>query len=108
MRLNIVFMGYSIILPAGRVERTKKKTTLIVMTVSVHQAKTQFSKLLDLLEQGEEVLIERHGRPVARLVRANCAAKPQLGAMRGEIFWQEGWDRPLTSKEAEAFWEGRW
>ena len=78
------------------------------MTVSVHQAKTQLSKLLDLLEEGEEVLIERHGRAVARLVRAKSAPKPQLGAMQGEISWQEGWDRALTPKEAEAFWEGRW
>jgi prevent-host-death family protein len=78
------------------------------MTVSVHQAKTQFSKLLDLLEEGEEVLIERHGRPVARLIRAASVAKPQLGAMQGEITWQEGWERAFTSKEAEAFWEGRW
>jgi prevent-host-death family protein len=78
------------------------------MTVSVHQAKTQFSKLLDLLEEGEEVLIERHGRPVARLVRANSAAKPQLGAMQGEISWKEGWDRALPPDQADAFWEGRW
>ena len=78
------------------------------MTVSVHEAKTQLSRLLDLLEQGEEVVIERHGRPVARLVRAASAAKPQLGAMRGEISWREGWERALTAKEADAFWEGRW
>jgi prevent-host-death family protein len=77
------------------------------MTVNVHEAKTQFSKLLDLLEEGEDVLIERHGHPVARLVRANSVAKPQLGAMKGEISWQEGWDRALTSEEADAFWEGR-
>lgn len=77
------------------------------MTVNVHQAKTQFSKLLDLLEEGEEVVIERHGSPVARLVRANAGAKPQLGAMKGEISWQVGWDRALTSKEADDFWEGR-
>jgi PIN domain nuclease of toxin-antitoxin system len=32
------------------------------MTVSVHQAKTQLSRLLDLLEQGEDVVIVRHGR----------------------------------------------
>jgi prevent-host-death family protein len=57
------------------------------MTVSVHAAKTQLSKLLDLIEEGEEVVIARHGRPVARLVRANSATKPQLGAMRGEISW---------------------
>ena len=78
------------------------------MTVSVHEAKTQLSRLLDLLEQGEEVLIVRHGRPVARLVRANAGKKPQLGGMRGEFSWEEGWDRALSDDEAEAFWEGRW
>lgn len=78
------------------------------MTVSVHEAKTQLSRLLDLIEEGEEVVIERHGRPVARLVRANAAARPRLGAMKGEISWQEGWERALTSEESEAFWEGRW
>lgn len=77
------------------------------MKVSVHYAKTQLSRLLDLLEQGEEVVIERHGRPVARLVRVNASAKPRLGSMKGEISWQEGWERPLSDQEAEAFWEGR-
>lgn len=68
------------------------------MHVSVHAAKTQLSKLLDLIECGEEVVIERHGKPVARLVRA----------MRGEFSWKEGWDKPLTDEEADALWEGRW
>jgi prevent-host-death family protein len=77
------------------------------MTVSVHEAKTQLSKLLDLLEEGEEVVIARHGRPVARLVRANSAAKPRLGAMRGEISWEEGWERAMTPEQADAFWKGR-
>ncbi len=78
------------------------------MTVSVHQAKTQLSKLLNLVEEGEEVVIVRHGRPVCRLVRAYPAGKPRLGAMRGELSWQEGWERPLSPEEAGAFWEGRW
>ena len=77
------------------------------MIVSVHAAKTQLSKLLDLIEEGEEVVIARHGRPVARLVRANSSKKPQLGAMRGEISWEEGWERAMTSEEADAFWNGR-
>ncbi|HSC26154.1 MAG TPA: type II toxin-antitoxin system prevent-host-death family antitoxin [Vicinamibacterales bacterium] len=38
------------------------------MNVSVHGAKTQLSKLLDMVEDGEPVVIERHGRPVAELV----------------------------------------
>ena len=77
------------------------------MTVSVHAAKTQLSKLLDLIEEGEEVVIARHGRPVARLVRANSSKKPQLGAMRGEISWEEGWERAMTAEETDAFWNGR-
>jgi len=78
------------------------------MTLSVHQAKTQLSKLLDLIEQGEEVTIQRHGKPVARLVRADASAKPKLGAMKGEITWKKGWDRPLRANEADAFWDGKW
>jgi prevent-host-death family protein len=38
------------------------------VNVSVHAAKTQLSQLLDLVEDGEPVTIERHGRPVAQLV----------------------------------------
>ena len=76
------------------------------MTVSVHAAKTQLSKLLDLIEEGEEIVIARHGRLVARLVRVNSAAKPRLGAMRGEISWEEGWERAMTPEEADASWNG--
>jgi antitoxin (DNA-binding transcriptional repressor) of toxin-antitoxin stability system len=78
------------------------------MEYNVHEAKTHLSKLLDLLEQGEDVVIVRHGRAVAQLVRPKSGAKPQFGAMRGEIQWQEGWEKPLDSDEADAFWEGRW
>jgi prevent-host-death family protein len=77
------------------------------MTVGVHEAKTQLSKLLDLLEEGEDIVILRHGKPVAQ-VRTRASAKPQFGATRGEIAWQEGWEKALTPKQAEAFWEGRW
>ncbi len=77
------------------------------MTVSVHEAKTQLSRLLDLLEEGEDIVIVRHGKQVARLVRAKASAKPQLGSMKGQIAWKEGWERPFTDQEAEEFWEGR-
>ena len=36
--------------------------------VSVHEAKTHLSRLLDRVQAGEEIVITRHGRPVARLV----------------------------------------
>ncbi len=40
------------------------------MTVNVHEAKTHLSRLLVRVEAGEEILIARAGRPVARLVPA--------------------------------------
>ena len=76
------------------------------MNVSVHGAKTQLSKLLDLVEDGESVVIERHGRPVAQLVPVRKRRSP-LGAMRGQFSMTEGWERALTDEEAEAFWAGR-
>ncbi|HVT43821.1 MAG TPA: type II toxin-antitoxin system Phd/YefM family antitoxin [Thermoanaerobaculia bacterium] len=39
-------------------------------TVNVQEAKTQLSRLLFLVEAGEEVIIARYGKPIARLVRA--------------------------------------
>ena len=78
------------------------------MNVSVHAAKTQLSKLLDLVEDGEDVVIQRHGRPVARLVPAGKRSRVAFGAMRGEFEMKEGWERPFTDEEADAFLEGRW
>jgi prevent-host-death family protein len=77
------------------------------MRVSVHAAKTQLSKLLDLVEDGESVVIERHGRPVAQLVAVRKRRASPLGAMRGRFTMTEGWERALTDEEADAFWGGR-
>jgi prevent-host-death family protein len=64
------------------------------MNVSVHGAKTQLSKLLDLVEDGEEVVIERHGRPVAQLVAVRKRRPSALGAMRGQFKMAEGTSGP--------------
>jgi len=77
------------------------------MRVSVHGAKTQLSKLLDLVEDGEQIVIERHGRPVARLVPARRRRASALGAMKGEFEMADGWERAFTDEEADAFWNGR-
>jgi len=40
-----------------------------MQTVPVHQAKDRFSALLQAVEDGEEIIITRHGKKIARLVR---------------------------------------
>lgn len=57
--------------------------------VNVHDAKTQFSKLLAQVEQGQEVVIARAGQPIAKLV-PYVAPKRKIappGSMEGQGFW---------------------
>ena len=73
--------------------------------VNVHQAKTQLSRLLAQVEAGEEVVIARHGEPVARLVRCKPRGKRQFGAMRGKLVVPDSFFDPLPEAELRA-WEG--
>lgn len=49
-----------------------------MITVGAFEAKTHFSSLLDRVEAGEEVVITRHGKAVARLVQEAVAADEKL------------------------------
>lgn len=72
--------------------------------VSVYEAKTQLSKLLDRAAAGEEVVITRNGRPVARLVSARRRTSPRkLGALRGKITVPDDFDAPLPDDVLDAF-----
>ena len=73
----------------------------------MHEAKTHFSRLLDLVEDGEEVVIVRHGEPVACLVSAPKTRKRVLGGMMGEMTWTEGWEKRLSDQEADEFLLGK-
>ena len=57
-----------------------------MVTVNVQEAKTQLSRLLALVEAGEEVVIARYGKEVARLVRAAPPAPSRRpGAWRDSL-----------------------
>jgi prevent-host-death family protein len=70
-------------------------------TVGAFEAKTHFSALLERAAQGEEIVITRHGRPVARLVPAAVSEKVEVeeaiaalksfrrGATLGGLSWKE-------------------
>ncbi len=66
---------------------------------NVHQAKSSLSKLLERVEEGEEVVIARHGKPVAKLVPV-VGRKRMLGSMRGLVKQAKGWDAPMNDREA--------
>ncbi len=70
----------------------------------MHEAKSQLSRLVDLAERGEEVVIQRSGRPVARLVafeRRRPIAEA-WGALRGEIELADDFDE-LPAEFTEHF-----
>ena len=77
-----------------------------MVTVNVHEAKTNLSRLLKQVEAGEEVVIARNGRPVARLVEYGRRSKRQFGSMRGQIVIDDSFFDPLPEEELAA-WEGR-
>lgn len=61
----------------------------------MHEAKSQLSRLVGLVEDGEEVLIQRSGRPVARLVavQGRRPISEAFGALSGEIELAEDFDQ---------------
>jgi len=68
----------------------------MTVTVNVHEAKTHFSKLLVRVSSGEEIVIAKAGKPVARLVPlANVVARRVPGSAAGVLHISDDFDAPL-------------
>jgi prevent-host-death family protein len=64
-------------------------------TVNMHEAKTHLSRLVERVEAGEEIVIARGGKPVARLVPFRERTAPRgWGALRGAFDVPEDFDGP--------------
>jgi prevent-host-death family protein len=74
-----------------------------VTEVNIHEAKTHLSRLLEKVQQGEEVVIAKAGKPIAKLVKIEAESKRVLGSGIGTIEFTPGWDAPLTDEELEDF-----
>lgn len=61
----------------------------MMKTVNVHEAKTQLSALLALVEQGEDVIIARNGHHVARLTAAAPPVRREPGVLRRLPAWRD-------------------
>ena len=75
-------------------------------TVNVHEAKTNLSRLLAQVEAGEEVVIARRGKPVARLVGCDPKGKPQPDVLKGLINVEDSFFFDPLPEEELKLWEG--
>jgi prevent-host-death family protein len=72
--------------------------------VNVHEAKTHLSKLLTRVAAGEEIVISKAGKPIARLVPWNQDAKQRRpGLDRGLLQVSDDFDAPLPPEVLEGF-----
>jgi prevent-host-death family protein len=84
-----------------------------MQTVNIHAAKAHLSRLVDAAAGGEEILIARAGRPVARLVplrdivpQPRRQPRRQLGRLAGQVSVPVDFNTPLPDDVLAGF-EGR-
>jgi antitoxin (DNA-binding transcriptional repressor) of toxin-antitoxin stability system len=77
------------------------------MKVNIHEAKTNLSRLLERVEAGEEVVICRAGKPVAKLERVIAPekklARREPGGWEGKVWMSDDFDDPLPEEILAAF-----
>lgn len=74
--------------------------------VNVYEAKTQLSKLLEQVEAGDEIVIARNGRPVARLVPVQRTKPIRVpGGWEGRVWMAPDFDEPDPELE-KLFYHG--
>ncbi|EQD24874.1 MAG: hypothetical protein D084_Lepto4C00322G0001 [Leptospirillum sp. Group IV 'UBA BS'] len=76
----------------------------MVETVNIHEAKTHLSRLLEQVSGGQEVVIAKSGKPIARLVPIQSKAI-SLGFLKGKLHAAKNFDR--VARQTSAFMPGK-
>jgi prevent-host-death family protein len=72
--------------------------------VSIHEAKTQLSRLVQAVAAGEEIIVAKAGKPLAKLVPIDRELEPRrFGSMRGKIWMADDFDEPLPPEVLAGF-----
>ena len=74
-----------------------------MVNVTIHEAKTHLSRLLRRVACGEEVVISKGDRPIARLVPFNSPRRRELGRDQGLFTVPEDFDGPLPEDLLKSF-----
>jgi prevent-host-death family protein len=70
---------------------------------NIHEAKSQLSKLIEAMQQGETVVIAKAGKPVAVLGPVPGSVRRVRGILRGQIKLGADFDEPLPTELLESF-----
>ena len=71
--------------------------------VNMHEAKTHFSKLVDSVIHGHEIVIAMAGKPVARLSPITPKPKRKFGVLKGKVKISKDFDAPLSDEFLDQF-----
>ncbi len=73
---------------------------------NMYEAKTNFSKIINLVEHNEEILISRNGTAVAKIIPFNSqsSGKRQFGMLKGKIKLSVDFDKPLPADVIDSFY----
>jgi len=72
--------------------------------INLYDAKTNLSALVDRAAAGEEIIIAKSGRPLARLMPLETVTAPRRpGLLKGEIVIGPDFDAPLPEEIAQSF-----
>lgn len=76
--------------------------------VNIHEAKTHFSELIAAVERGEEIVIARRGKPVARIRPAEGDGaqkhKPRFGFLKEQVRVHPSFFDPMTDDELDEWY----
>jgi prevent-host-death family protein len=72
--------------------------------VNIHEAKTHLSQLLEEAARGDEIIIAKAGKPIARLVAVDSDTTPRpRGLLNGKIWIADDFDAPLPDEILQSF-----
>lgn len=73
-------------------------------TVNIYDAKTRLSQLVDRAASGEDVVVSRHGKPLARITRLKePQRRVKFGLLKGKLTVPKSFDDPLPADVLAGF-----
>jgi prevent-host-death family protein len=75
-----------------------------MLTINIHEAKTHLSRFVEQAAAGEEIIIAKAGKPIAKIVPLQSATSMRtLGILKGKLNVPENFDAPLSAEEISLF-----